>query len=101
MEVVYIVLPPTLKERSIPFNAEFCQSFMRDQLRSVKTFFPIVNVDQMDIDQKCQVTCGDIVDWVLDTDQIVIIRSGVMILLSSLERLSRASRNHVLLLPDQ
>ena len=95
MEVVYIVLPPTLKERSIPFNAEFCQSFMRDQLRSVKTFFPIVDIDQMDVHQKCQVTCGDIIDWMPDVDQIIIIRSGVMMMLSSRERLSRASRNHV------
>lgn len=95
MEVVFIVLPPTLKERSIPFNTEFCQSFMRDQLRSVKTFFPIVDNDQMDDDQKCQVTCANIIDWMPDVDQIVIIRSGVMILLSSLEHLSRASRNHV------
>ena len=64
MKTAYIVLPPTPKEHAIPFNAEFCQSFMRDQLRAVKTFFPM--------DSK--ITCGDMLDWVPDVDQIILIR---------------------------
>lgn len=84
MKTAYIVLPPTPKERAVPFNAEFCQSFLRDQFRSVKTFFPVDSL----------FTCGDILDWVPDVDQVIVIHAGVMAMLPSLECLARACRNH-------
>jgi 2-polyprenyl-3-methyl-5-hydroxy-6-metoxy-1,4-benzoquinol methylase len=84
MNTAYIVLPPTLRDQSIPSNAEFCQSFMRDQLRVVKAFFPT----------DCKITCGNMMDWMPDADQIILIRSGVIALLPSLERLGLAYGNH-------
>lgn len=83
MKTVYIVLPPTPNELSIPFNTEFCLSFMKEQLGTVHPLFPM----------DCRLTCGDLIDSVPEADRLIVVRSGVMAMHVSLERLAEACGN--------
>lgn len=81
MNTVIVVLPVTGNSPTIPFHAEFCRSFMKDQLRSAPALYPTTD---------SPVTCGSLIDLAPDADILIVMQAGVMATRPSLNRMAEA-----------
>lgn len=84
MNTVFVVLPVTGNSPTIPFHAEFCLSYMKAQLHAAHALYST----------ESQVTCGNLIDHVLDADVLIVMRSGVMATRPSLNRMADACLSH-------